>query len=135
MRVGIEFANDPPRSPRIPASRFAGIAHAVKLASVRWSDCEPIAWPSWWPFDRYSHGWLIAQLDEWRAAGFDHVTIVLKCLHPSYTAPTYTPPAGFSSGFSGIASAPPRDEAAWKALDRWVRALLKAVRGRVQVVE
>ncbi len=135
MRVGIEYGNDPAGNPRVPPATFAGISRSVKIANVRWQDCEPIAWPSWWPFPRYRFDWLIKQLDGWRAAGFDHVTLVLKCAHASYTAATYTPPPGFTSGFLGIASAPPKDAAAWNALDRWARALVRAVRGRVQVIE
>ena len=135
MRVGIEYGNDPAGNPRVPPATFAGISRSVKIANVRWQDCEPIAWPSWWPFPRYRFDWLIKQLDGWRAAGFDHVTLVLKCAHASYTAATYTPPPGFTSGFLGIASAPPKDAAAWNAIDRWARALVRAVRGRVQVIE
>ena len=135
VRIGLEFGNDPAGNPRIPPATFAGISRSVKIANVRWQDCEPIAWPSWWPFPRYRFDWLIRQLDGWRAAGFDHVTLVLKCAHASYTAATYTPPPGFASGFVGIASAPPKDAAAWNALDRWARALVRAVRGRVQVIE
>lgn len=136
LLVGVEFGNDPAGAPRVPPSRFAGVARAVKIANVRWGDCEPILWPSWWPESwRYSHGWIVTQLDDWRRAGFDRLTVVLKCWHRDLTAPTYTPPAGFSSGYTGIASAPPRDESAWKALDRWARRWLRDVRGRVQVVE
>ena len=135
VRVGIEYGNDPAGATRIPPATLAGISRSVKIANVRWADCEPVAWPSWWPFPRYSFGWLKKQLDAWRAAGFDYVTLVVKCAHPSYTAATYTPPPGFASGFLGIASAPPKNEDAWNALDRWAHALVRAVRGRVQVIE
>ena len=135
MRCGIEYGDDPSGNPRIPPATFAGISRSVKIANVRWQDCEPIVWPSWWPFPRYRFDWLTRQIDGWRAAGFEHITMVVKCAHPSYTAATYTPPPGFASGFLGIASAPPKNEDAWNALDRWAHALVRAVRGRVQVIE
>ena len=135
MRIGLEFGNDPAGATRVPPATFAGISRSVKIANIRWQDCEPVVWPSWWPFPRYRFDWLIKQLDGWRTAGFYHVTLVVKCAHASYTAATYTSPLGFASGFLGIASAPPKNADAWNALDRWARALVRAVRGRVQVIE
>ena len=135
VRVGIEYGNDPAGATRVPPATFAGISRSVKIANIRWQDCEPVVWPSWWPFPRYRFDWLIKQLDGWRTAGFYHVTLVVKCAHASYTAATYTSPLGFASGFLGIASAPPKNADAWNALDRWARALVRAVRGRVQVIE
>lgn len=125
MIVGLEYLGDAYASGIKPAS-LRGISTSAKTADVRWQDIE--AFPG---LARPSYFWtsLDASVNEWRAAGFVDLTIVLRCQHWACTSPTWAAP------LPALASAPPKTEQLWTAWARFCCALATRYRGRVQAWE
>lgn len=117
--VGIEYAHDW-YARNVRPSSLRGLARHVKATDWLWQELE--AFPglsrpvfTWGPFD--------AEVDAWRAAGFE-VGVVLRCKHWLATAATWTPPA------PGLASAPPKNPAMWAAWERLAFSVADHFRGR-----